>query len=64
MENKTKSDIVGTVQTSNKKIVETEATSIPSDTPHDHSFSWFGTERLIKSGGVKLVYGHVSFFHL
>ena len=64
MKNKTKSHIVGTVQTSNIKFVEKEATSIPSDTPHDHSFSWFGTERLIKSGGVKLVYGHVSFFHL
>ena len=55
MENKTKSDIVGTVQTSNKKIVETEATSIPSDTPHDHSFSWFGTGISEQSGGIELV---------
>ena len=64
MKNKTKSHIVGTVQTSNRKFVEKEAKSIPSDIPHDHSFSWFGTERLIKSGGVKLVYGYVSFFHV
>jgi hypothetical protein len=55
MKNKTKSHIVGTVQTSNRKFVETEATSIPSDTPHDHSFSWFGTGMSVQSGGIELV---------
>ena len=64
MKNKTKSHIVWTVPTSNRKCVETEEKSIPYNTPHDRSLPWFGTGILVQSDGVKLVYGHVSVFHL
>ena len=64
MKNKTKSHIVGTVPTSNRKCVETEAKSVPSDTSHDRSLPCFGTGISVQSGGVKIVYGHVSVLHL
>jgi hypothetical protein len=47
---------VGTVQSSNRKILERDKINTPNTKIRHRSFSWIGTGTSVKDGGVKLVW--------